>query len=70
MQRRHFITLIGGAAAAWPLAVRAQQPIGPVGKMPRIGILMPGSSVSSDATLKAFYQGLHELGYFEGQKSN
>jgi putative ABC transport system substrate-binding protein len=35
--------------------------------MPRIGILMPGSSVSSEETLKAFYQGLHELGYFEGQ---
>jgi putative ABC transport system substrate-binding protein len=66
MRRREFISLFGGAAA-WPLAVRAQQPIGPVGKMPRIGILMPGSSVSSEATLKAFYQGLHELGYFEGQ---
>jgi putative tryptophan/tyrosine transport system substrate-binding protein len=67
MQRRYFMTLIGGAAAAWPLAVRAQQPTGPVGKMPRIGILMPGSSVSSEATLKAFYQGLHELAYFEGR---
>jgi putative tryptophan/tyrosine transport system substrate-binding protein len=67
MQRRHFMTLIGGAAAAWSLAVRAQQPIGPVGKTLRIGVLMPGSSVSSEATLKAFYQGLHELGYFEGQ---
>jgi hypothetical protein len=54
MQRRHFMTLIGGAAAAWPLAVLAQQPIGPVGKTLRIGVLMPGSSVSSEATLKAF----------------
>jgi putative tryptophan/tyrosine transport system substrate-binding protein len=66
LKRREFITLIGGAVA-WPLGARAQQPIGPAAKMPRIGILMPGSSVSSEETLKAFYQGLHDLGYFEGQ---
>jgi putative ABC transport system substrate-binding protein len=67
VNRREVITFLGGAAVAWPLAARAQQPTGPVGKMPRIGILMPGSSVTSEATLEAFYQGLHELGYFEGQ---
>ena len=67
MKRRDFITLIGSAAAAWPLAARAQQPIGRMGKMPRVGMLMPGPAASSATTLKPFYQGLHELGYIEGQ---
>ena len=66
MRRREFVALLG-VTAGWPLAARAQPAIGQAGKMPRIGILMPGSSVSSEATLKPFYQGLHELGYFEGQ---
>ena len=63
MRRRKF--LLGGAAA-WPLAVRAQQ----IGKVPRIGCLSPGRSELPDPTfnmLKAFQQGLHELGYTEGQ---
>ena len=62
LRRRDFIALLGGAAAAWPLAARAQQPIGRTGKMPRVGVLMPGPAAHSTATLKPFYQGLHELG--------
>jgi putative tryptophan/tyrosine transport system substrate-binding protein len=67
MRRREFITLLGGAAAVWPSAVQTQQPIGQAGKLPRVGILMPGSSTHSTTALHAFYQGLHELGYFESR---
>jgi len=66
MRRREFITLLGGATAAWPLAARAQQAT----KVPRIGTLSPGRSELPDPTLNmlnAFLQGLHELGYREGQ---
>jgi ABC-type uncharacterized transport system substrate-binding protein len=65
MRRREFISLLAGTAAAWPLAARTQQPIG--GKMPRVGILMPGPAAHSAATLEPFYRGLHELGYIVGQ---
>jgi putative tryptophan/tyrosine transport system substrate-binding protein len=65
--RRQLITLLGGAAATWPLAARAQQRIGRTDKMPRLGMLMPGSAAHSAATLEPFYRGLHELGYIEGQ---
>ena len=67
MQRREFITLLGGAAVSWPLAASAQQPIGRTGKMPRVGMLMPGPRAHSAAILEPFYRGLHELGYIEGQ---
>jgi putative tryptophan/tyrosine transport system substrate-binding protein len=65
--RREFIVLLGGAAAAWPLATRAQLAIGRPGKTPRIGILMPGPAAHSAGTLEPFYRGLHDFGYIEGQ---
>jgi putative ABC transport system substrate-binding protein len=67
MRRREFIALVAGAAAVWPLAARAQQPSGRTGRMPRVGILMPGPAGHSSATLDPFYRGLHELGYIQGQ---
>jgi putative ABC transport system substrate-binding protein len=67
VKRREFITLLGGATAAWPLAARAQTPIGRTGKMPRVGILMPGPAAYSAVTLDPFYRGLHDLGYIVGQ---
>jgi putative ABC transport system substrate-binding protein len=63
MKRREFMTLLGGSAAAWPLAAPTQQ----ARKMPRIGVLMPGPLSQHSATLDAFHQGLHDLGYVNGQ---
>ncbi|MGB6312674.1 MAG: ABC transporter substrate-binding protein, partial [Pseudolabrys sp.] len=61
MQRRDFITFLGGAAAAWPLIARAEQAV----KLHRIGILSP--ELPPPGFLEAFRQGLRELGYVEGQ---
>jgi putative ABC transport system substrate-binding protein len=66
MRRRTFITLLGGAAAAWPLAAAgpgaAQQPT----KVPRIGILTPAATDQTPA-FQAFRKGIRDLGYVEGQ---
>ena len=62
MRRRAFITLLGGVAAAGPLAARAQQPT-----MPGIGFLSPGSTDSDVVRLTGLRQGLKESGYVEGQ---
>src|SRR6202163_1040628 len=62
MKRREFITLLGGAAAAWPLAVRGQQV-----KVWRIGMLETIPTELNAPNLAALRHGLRELGYVEGQ---
>ena len=62
MQRREFVTLLGGAAAAWPMAARAQQP-------KRVGVLMSGAATEpqQQSYLATFVQGLRKLGWIDGQ---
>src|SRR4051812_43883416 len=60
-KRREFLTLLGGAAAAWPLGAQAQQP----GRLVRIGFLSGG--VGPNPNIFGFQHGLRQLGYVEGQ---
>jgi len=62
MRRREFIGLLGGAAAAWPLAVRAQPSAGSI-----VGVLWPGAEPPAPPRMESFRQTLRQLGYVEGQ---
>jgi putative tryptophan/tyrosine transport system substrate-binding protein len=63
MARREFITLLGGAAATWPLAARAQQP----GKLPTVGIIGSGTLATHGHWYAALVQRLRELGWIDGR---
>jgi putative tryptophan/tyrosine transport system substrate-binding protein len=64
VKRREFISLVGGAAAAWPVAARAQQQ---AQRVPVIGFLHPGFSDSGSPAFDALREGLREGGYVEGE---
>src|SRR3954454_1500405 len=62
MRRREFITLLGGAAVAWPIAARGQQ----AGKVHRIGFLGSATAAGSAKAVESLRTGLREFGYVEG----
>jgi putative tryptophan/tyrosine transport system substrate-binding protein len=62
MKRHEFITLLGGAAAAWPIAASAQQ-----SAMPVVGFVYPGVPELSTGIVAAFRKGLNEAGFIEGR---
>jgi ABC-type uncharacterized transport system substrate-binding protein len=62
MRRREFITLLGGAAVAWPLTARAQQPA-----MPVVGFLSTRTAADSASVVAAFHNGMKEVGFVDGQ---
>src|SRR5262249_25439428 len=62
MRRRSFMTLLGGAVVAWPLAARAQQTA-----MPVVGFLHPASPEAYGSPMRAFRQGLKDAGFVEGE---
>jgi putative ABC transport system substrate-binding protein len=64
VKRRGFITLLGGAAAAWPFAARAQQP---ADKLPLIAVLIAGSEAAYRRDLESFRRGMWQLGYLDGE---
>ena len=64
MRRRDFISLIGSAAATWPIAARAQQQSG---KIPHVGWLVPGTRDNQEPLLEEYRRGMRELGYVEGR---
>ena len=64
MKRRDFVALLGGAAAAWPLAARAQQP---ADKRPLIAVLIAGSEAAYRRDLESFRGGMRQLGYSDGE---
>src|SRR5262245_55411016 len=65
MRRREFMTLLGGAAAGWPLAARAQQ----AARVPIVGVLAGGTPSSHGQLVAALLQRLRELGWIEGRTS-
>src|SRR5262249_54515166 len=63
IERRKFLATLAGAAVAWPLAARAQQSQ----RVPRLGVLLPGTPTSFAPRTQAFVEGLRDLGYVEGR---
>ena len=63
MQRRDFLGVLGGAAAAWPLAARAQQP----NRKPRIAVLLSGNTQQNRGNVARFTKAMQRLGWTDGE---